>query len=104
MNVDNKLIAEFLGYETYEMNGVLNVEYSENNIRTIQDTHYHIDWNWLMQVVEKIESLPNELCNKYFWNKEDKQQNDFRIFRVQKIDDLYNQCVEFIKWYNEQNK
>jgi hypothetical protein len=127
MNVDNKLIAEFLGYETYEMNGVLNVEYSENNIRTIQDTHYHIDWNWLMQVVEKIESLkPFQLMDRnwigfdvkiyktfntqthYCTIKYLKEQGDMTISngfsKQSKIDAVYNACVEFIKWYNEQPK
>jgi hypothetical protein len=90
---NNKLIAEFLGYETYEMNGVLNVEYSENNIRTIQDTHYHIDWNWLMEVVEKILNICLELDSmEMYYNITDS---------IPKIDKAYNDCVEFIKWYNE---
>jgi len=95
MNVDNKLIAEFLGYETYEMNGVLNVEYSENNIRTIQDTHYHIDWNWLMQVVEIRENVCyiETSLNDYYSELEET-----------KIQATYKAVVCFIKWYNEQNK
>ena len=54
MKDSNKLIAEFMGYRTYEMNGYLNVEYADNNIRTIQDTHYHTSWDWLRPVVEEI--------------------------------------------------
>ena len=102
MENNNKLIAEFLGYKP-NTNGVYPIVcINEGEGWHLETMKFNYDWNWLMKVVEKIESLPNELCNKYFWNKEGKQQNDFRIFRVQKIDDLYNQCIEFIKWYNEQ--
>ena len=90
---NNKLIAEFLGYETYEMNGVLNVHYSENNIRTIQDTYYHADWNWLMEVVEKIEKVGE---------KELKFSVEFEKVKLSSnIESVYNACIEFIKWYNE---
>lgn len=59
-------------------------------------------WDWLMPVVEKIEALPNDFCNQYFWAVEPKNNhNDFRIFRVQAKDELLFQVVEFIKWYNE---
>jgi len=103
MNVDNKLIAEFLGYETYEMNGVLNVEYSEDNIRTIQDTHYHIDWNWLMQVVEKIESLGVVVEIRENVCYIETTPNDYYSeLETTKIQAVYKACVEFIKWYNEQ--
>ena len=87
------MIAEFLGYETYEMNGVLNVHYSENNIRTIQDTYYHADWNWLMEVVEKIEKVGE---------KELKFSVEFEKVKLSSnIESVYNACIEFIKWYNE---
>jgi hypothetical protein len=108
MNVDNKLIAEFLGYETYEMNGVLNVEYSEDNIRTIQDTHYHKDWNWLMQVIEKIETLGyntkiESLEHTRVSIGNGKLYTLIQVDKEIKIQAVYNACVEFIKWYNEQN-
>jgi hypothetical protein len=104
MNEDNKLIAEFLGYETYEMNGVLNVEYSEDNIRTIQDTHYHIDWNWLMQVVDKIESLGVVVEIRENVCYIETTPNDYYSeLETTKIQAVYKACVEFIKWYNEQN-
>lgn len=57
---NNRLIVEFMGYKTYEMNGYFNVEYSDDNIRTIQDTHYHTSWDWLMPVVEAINDYVND--------------------------------------------
>jgi hypothetical protein len=110
---NNKLLAEFLGYKTYKMNGVLNVHYSEVNVRTIQDTHYHTDWNWLMQVVEKIESLGYCLIiggrtTKNYCEIRG-EADDFTTkysdsYGETKIEAVYNACIEFVKWYNEQNK
>ncbi len=37
---DNIKIAQYMGYNTYESNGYIMVHYSDNNERTIQDTHY----------------------------------------------------------------
>ena len=62
---ENKLIAEFMGYKTYKMNGYLNVEYADNNHRTIQDTHYHSSWDWLMPVVEKIREVTSYDRDKF---------------------------------------
>lgn len=89
---NNRLIAEFEGYETYEMNGYINVHYSDDNIRTIVDTHYHTSWDWLMPVVEEIDHL------EYESERLDKI-NQALVTKV--IKDVYNAVVEFIKWYNE---
>ncbi len=68
----------------------------------IDRMQFHQSWDWLMPVVEKIENLQNELCNEYFWNKDDtKQHQDFRIFRIPEIENLHISIVEFIKWYND---
>jgi len=114
---NNKLIAEFLGFETYEANGYINVHYSDNNVRTLQDTHYQTDWNWLMEVVEKIESLKNNyfIFDISTFNVDIFCLNtDNTIIRVRghfsklnngkelnKIEATYKACILFIKWYNE---
>ena len=52
---NNKIIAEFMGVSKSKIdaNGqVLNFENSKYNT-------YNSDWNWLMEVVEKIENLPS---------------------------------------------
>ena len=110
METNNKLIAEFLGYNTYESNGYINIEFSEDNTRTLQDTHYHSDWNWLMEVVEKIESIKIETykvrvdiyfnccqINPTHWE----QLISIYGNKETKIEAVYNACIEFIKWYNE---
>ena len=103
---NNKIIAEFMGVSKSKIdaNGqVLNFENSKYNT-------YNSDWNWLMEVVEKIESLGywTELLGGY--------HQEFRIGKINQIKEfinkngsdkkeaVYNACIEFIKWYNEQNK
>ena len=87
---NNKLIAEFMGgYETEEFED------------------YHSDWNWLMEVVDKIESMDfvlnirqghvsivNNSGKTPFYTGSD-------IVEKSKIESVYNTCVEFIKWYNK---
>lgn len=77
---NNKIIAEF--YEEHEL-------------------LYHFDWNWLMEVVDKIESLgyrveiTRHICRiKHIVISED----------LPKIQSVHNACVEFIKWYNQQQQ
>ena len=124
---NNKLIAEFMG--------VFDKILSTSNIHswsdapfyyTTEDTRekvikniskyskYNKDWNWLMQVVEKIESIEDGIyqvdilqegckilkkCSLLIDKTVSKLEPD-----TTKIKSVYLACVEFIKWYNEQNK
>ena len=102
---NNKLIADFMGYPKHKIDFVgkrLNFENSKHNT-------YHKDWNWLMEVVEKIESLGykvhistwenSQFCGIYL-NGKKISGNETNT----KIEAVYNACIEFIKWYNTQNK
>ena len=98
----NKLIAEFMGYPKHKIDFVgkrLNFENSKHNT-------YHKDWNWLIEVVEKIESLGyrmeivKHICRIYLSNKETIVNSE----NTPKIEAVYNAVVEFIKWYNNKNK
>ncbi len=119
MNTENnKLIAEFMGRVIPEDE----LEFYDEN----PTTHYYdSDWNWLMEVVEKIESLkPFEFLSGRSWIGFDvriyktfntqtnyctikylKESGDMTISngfsKNNKIEAVYNACVEFIKWYNE---
>ncbi|MCP4911392.1 MAG: hypothetical protein GY907_11875 [Bacteroidetes bacterium] len=90
---NNKRIAEFMGYKTYNMRGYLNVVYADNNVRTIKDTHYHSSWDWLMPVVQKIkqtfEGVPQEM---------------FNISLYSDISEVYNAVIEFIEFHNTKKK
>jgi hypothetical protein len=87
---DNKLIAEFMGYDisTSLRDGVECVEYADNNIRALSDTHYHTSWDWLMPVVEKIYSL----------------DADIDFFGSINFEATYKEVLEFIKEYNDKQQ
>jgi hypothetical protein len=97
---NNQLIAEFEGYETYEMNGYMNgyinVHYSDDNVRTIVDTHYHSSWDWLMPVVSECRDESN--------GEDSHWEAIYYSLEGCDINVTYKAVVEFIKWHNEQNK
>jgi hypothetical protein len=69
---------------------------------------FDTDWNWLVEVVEKIENY-NDSATLFIIEDERchvNTQNGFEIDSVghTKIEAVYNACVEFVKWYNNQNK
>lgn len=89
---NNKLMAEFLG----------NTETHIKNFGGIEKTKYHSDWNWLMSVVEKIESFEYlvEIRENVCFIKTS-EQDYFSELENTKIKAVYNACVKFIKWYNQ---
>ena len=139
---NNKLIAEFLG-----RNGKINKSlYTWKGIDAllsggwipIEQMKFHSDWNWLMQVVEKIETTSYNVPEKFrrgfmkntfkatgviYSDYDDREEflgwssrcelgfqtlwdstmlgEDVKKYNT-KIEAVYNACVEFIKWYNEQ--
>ena len=65
------------------------------------------DWNFLMEVVEKIESLGyntkiESLEHTRVSIGNGKLTTLIQVDKETKIKAVYNACVEFIKWYNEQ--
>lgn len=97
---NNKLILDFRGlipeYET--TNPLFNITYC-----------YHSNWDLLMQVVEKIESLHESnnvligtnITYVQIHNKVRNEQETFKGVADTKIEAVYNACVTFINWYNE---
>ena len=114
---NNKLIAEFLGYidngcseDGFLIHPITNYDVEISSLK------YHEDWNWLMVVVEKIESLEifdrmgrfnintKNFDENYTSFITDKDEDFIQCEGETKIKAVYNACVEFIKWYNNQNK
>ena len=125
MDTENNIIlAEFMGYQQenklvyagmYDTSpkrqlifDIKGSKYSAKNLK------FHKDWNWLMKVVEKIESIEDGIyqvdilqegckilkkCSLLIDKTVSKLEPD-----TTKIKSVYLACVEFIKWYNEQNK
>jgi len=108
---NNKMIAIFMCEEV--KNGMI---VNANNLfgantHTLQPMQYDSDWSYLMSVVDSIENKGFEviirrpisgypLCeilNKSldFWCSTSKKS---------KIDVVYETCVKFIKWYNNDQK
>lgn len=120
---NNKVIAEFLSVkihpcETIEKFKFLPIE--ERGLYNgyfIEDLKYHEDWNWLMEVVEKIESLPDEENNGAFFFEIYQDSviiifsNDNYIIDLinvmgqgSRINNVYQAVIKFIQLYNKANK
>ena len=118
---NNKIIAEFLGATAnkggeYEMYGIIqSIDDGEKEKHYFfgSEMLFDTDWNWLMEVVEKIETLTDINSNGCFMVLESIGFNAKFIFddgtRIlkdskgeTKIEAVYNACLEFINWYNQQ--
>jgi len=102
----NKLIAEFMGLETatFIPSGHLNYYHKEHNSGTWYEVHelsYNLSWDWLMSVVEKIESLRDTNGNAYRFtidmcNAQIEETNIEILGGAFKLDTTYKAVVEFI--------
>jgi len=108
MKTDNELIAEFMGIPVNHQYG-LEVQLpldnpSKNGYWT--RPMYEESWDWLMPVVEKIETL-GYFCmiNKWTSVYTGSDGERIQVTTVEgksKIQNTYKAVVEFIKWYNQQ--
>lgn len=92
MKANNKLLADFINCE---------------NPQAWEDAPslFEYDWNWLMQVVDKIESLGVVVeIRENVCYIETSTNNYYSELEETKIQATYKACVEFVKWYNEQKK
>ena len=101
METENRLIAEFMGFELQNnpnerwfnqwfTKETLNKPYNSR----IEILHFDTDWNWLMEVVNRIKQVGEE---------ELKFSVEFQLaILTTNKETIYNECLEFIKWYNEQ--
>ena len=114
MTENNKLIAEFMGWHSKKINITSSrpkgdgielylKEVTEYNGRLIEESlQFHTDWNWLMEVVEKIESLGvvveirDNVC--YI---ETTPIDYYSELEETKIQATYKAVVEFIKLYKQ---
>lgn len=120
MKTDNELIAEFMGGWNDNNNSKhlgMNVPadgnpHWEDQWYDYKDMKYHSSWDWLMPVVEKIQSLNYGFSFKglpaqdgfgghtivmFYHAMESRTKHSSGSF----IENVYSAAVEFIKWYNE---
>jgi hypothetical protein len=102
---ENRMIAEFMGYKYYphpsrdrgwrKEKGHLKMQWYYL-CRTHKELRFHRDWNWLMRVLHKWDTLPHmgdeyeELCDELD-----------RLITYYEIDIVYPHIVRCIEWYNE---
>lgn len=98
---NNILMAEFMGIADEIETGatsLIQIEgitgyYKNNNLK------FHTDWNWLMKVVEKC------LIGEAEHSQDEAKKAISEIYESLcsiNISAVYNACIGFIKWYNQQ--
>ena len=71
---------------------------------------FHTSWDWLIPVVEKIESLGYTVNISRITTSISEMVNEETMFSwvcgdiSKKLEITYNTVVQFIEWYNEQTK
>ena len=96
---NNKLIAEFMAnHKIFKKEN----KYSNENISQLK---YNTSWDWLMPVVEKIIKVIGiktiDECTREEWVVYTMITG---LYIGTPIEYVYKYSVEFIKWYNEQEK
>ena len=106
---NNKIIAEFMGLELEEtLEGLFVYARKEqspiklNDIRTefyeVHELQYHISWDWLMPVVERIKDMNYTI--KHIDRKALGQIDNVLTCDLRR-ENLYDAIVEFINEYNK---
>ena len=108
----NKLIAEFMGLPKVACNigtsdGCITEGYMHPKVDvpvTTSGMQYNISWDWLMPVVEKIESLRDPNGNAYRFsidmcNAQIEGTTIGVLGGAYKLDTVYKAVVQFIKNY-----
>lgn len=106
---NNKLIAEFMNLSLVPCNigtenGVVTEGYLTHHASlpfTLKGMQYKYKWDWLMPVVEKIESIGGQqvFINGCSCNILGEKHETIKGYGT-KIEATYKAVVQFIKWYN----
>lgn len=104
---NNKLIAEFMGFQETSIGWYDADECLHEKDNTFDTLKFNVDWNWLMKVVEKIENLGYGVTigmADYCVIQNDWKEDMKEIYSMTKNGKLlcvYDACVEFINWHNK---
>jgi hypothetical protein len=111
----NKIIAEFMGFTNEKNIGWYDNEmrmpqivYDVQNGNCFDELLFNSSWDWLIPVVEKIESL-GYFCmiNKWTSVYSGSSLEIIAISTVEgksKIENTYKACFIFIEWFNKNNQ
>lgn len=111
---NNKIIAEFMGMKPINKNdtdGIWNCTIKAHGFNIVQNLSFNSDWNWLMEVVQKINIIDDYRYTVQI-NSMDTYIHDLKnggfVFQSEckwqpdeLINSVYQAVVEFIKWYKE---
>lgn len=122
----NKLIALFMGMDKLppryynEMNPALEYfgkkdSHNYSNVVNEMELNYHSHWDWLMPVVEKIESLKSvdgrgevnyivTIEESYCVVSQGGENSIVEVIGDDKIESVWLTVVDFIQWYNTASK
>lgn len=118
MKTDNNLLAIFLGWVEQTdpterwFGGFRDLNGTVHRNTDKEPLLFHSDWDWLMQVVKKINVIDDyrftvkilSMDVEIYDNVNNKNVIDY--FSPYSCDELeravYEACVQFVKWYNEQ--
>jgi hypothetical protein len=91
---NNRLIAEFMGYEP-----ILSWEQEFDGVNPDSILKYNSSWDWLIPVVNKIYHM-----DSYYKYKEETSGQFVKddLINTKFITDTYENVIEFIKWYKGQ--
>lgn len=108
----NRTIADFMNLCKHPSGNYI----TDKGVLHPNDLGYHYSWDWLMPVVERINSIKHPVylygshiqrsCTVFQLGVDD---SDSRLVSnsdvvLSLIDITYKSVVEFVKWYNEQRK
>ncbi len=90
VNAGNRLLAEFMTGQKQESTVFFGLNCTASGLK------YHSSWDWLIPVVEKILNicLDSDSMEPYY-NITD---------AIPEIQSVWLACVEFVKWWNEQQE
>lgn len=93
----NKLCAEFLNIEKFkDLLSTLNSGKISIETNIYEQSKFHSDWNWIMQVVEKILEIYSESdYMEIYYNIIDKIPDKEAVVEI---------IYELLKYYNNENK
>lgn len=119
---DKELVAAFMGYTRPHPDYPHASYWYKEGKPPLVHLLYDENWNWLMDVVEKIQTLgyfpifapfieneKGKLTGECLWcmiSKQTTNMNDPVVDvtgATSNIDAVYKAVIEFIKWYNEKN-
>ena len=102
---DNVIIAEFMGLPKEKVGLKQEVIYglNQDDWYTSDNLNYHISWDWLMPVVEKIDEISDENIlfkiehNRAFIEDIENYHIFIDVISNSRIEATYKAVVEFIK-------